>query len=183
METLFHEQGKCGACGYLGQRATNPVFGTDLREVNEQQRAGRLDIPEGFTLSCYVKAADLEQEYLHPVAGQPARALFRSILERNRKCPKWEAYVPQFSPKEHFQLSQQQQFARQMERNLRTFEEQLERSRRQFELQLQADNRRFQRRMALIAMLAAAFVALAYPLLPELYNALLRAGVVRVFGF
>ncbi|HXX40059.1 MAG TPA: hypothetical protein VEP50_18230 [bacterium] len=183
MESLFGEQGKCGTCGYLGQRAINPVFGTELREVNEPQRAGRIDILEGVTLSCYLKAADLEREYPRPTAAQPVRAIVRSILDKHRKCPKWDPYLQQFNPKEHFQFYQQQQFARQMERNLRTFEEQLERSRRQFELQLQADNRRFQRKLALIAVFAVAFVALAYPFMPMLYTALLKAGIARVLGF
>jgi hypothetical protein len=183
MESLFEEQGKCRACGYLGHRPTNPVFGTEIREVSEPQRAGKIDVPVGSTLSCYMKAADLEREYLHPETPQTASATVKSILDKNRKCLKWDPYIPQFSPKEHFHLHQQQQFARQMERNLRTFEEQLERSRRKFETQMQADARRFQRKIALVTVLLAVFVTLAYALMPVVYTVLLKARIVRVFGF
>jgi hypothetical protein len=151
--------------------------------MTEPQRAGKIDVPVGSTLACYVKAADLEQEYLHPAIGQTVRATVKAILDKNRKCAKWDPYIPQFSPKEHLHLHQQQQFARQMERNLRTFEEQLERSRRKFETQLQAETRRFHKKLAFAMVLLAVFVTLAYALMPLVYTVLLKARIVRVLGF
>ncbi len=156
------QRGRCRTCGYLAQRVLDAALEPALHEVSEAQRdtfTGELVLAgRGVTSTvphCFVRAADLEREYGTPLNRARQAQL---VLDRDRRCPRWSAYVPGFSPKEHLAYARAQQDDLERKR----YQERQEESRRQFELALQRDSRRFQVKVT-IALIVLVLVASVLP--------------------
>src|SRR5712692_9293830 len=96
------EHGRCVSCGFLA------THGDRWHEVTEDERkSGDIVKQDGMRAwarpVCFVSAADLPVE-LGP--GDPSAAKVLYVIGKDRKCPKWFEYVPDFSPKEHFEKRQ-----------------------------------------------------------------------------
>ena len=144
------QEGRCKTCGFLAQRTEFDSFSREgtFHEVRADQRTKWMPSfrpSPGLVIRakpvCFVGAADLDAEFgsRGPDDSRLAESA-KVVFDKDRKCPKWYPYTPEFSPKEHLERHQTER----AEHERRQFEERLEENRRQFELRMQADNKRFQ---------------------------------------
>ena len=107
--------GRCVSCGFLSREDEQTIYREVTPEIRSQtvELAGSLRGSRGpFRPACYRHAAQLLDEALSVELGQPhvvrpARyadapsEAIATIIQRDRRCPKWMAYEPGESPKEH----------------------------------------------------------------------------------
>lgn len=115
MEYPQEERGRCRTCGFLARlRYSTPFSSPRYVEAGEEDRAtGELysqhdadGRPVRAEIACYRRAFALNQEvgqeFQRPGGATLPEAVL-AVIGKDRRCPFWIAYTPDFGPKEHLE--------------------------------------------------------------------------------
>ncbi len=128
-------KGTCFSCGFLSRKVLYPALQEKqyIELVFEDRMAGAGNSPlatdgELYSVWCFRHKLNLPVEIAahaflrgidHPNKGTefyyfrntPCAAIALEHFERDRKCDQWSNYIPGFSPQEHLEMLQNEQFA------------------------------------------------------------------------
>ena len=160
---------RCSTCGFLAKHCPGVHIPTPkIFEMDDHARkTGRAfqhttDALAGLKESypvCFrnVQEVRAELEFFQEPKNQNPDACL-TVINRERSCSQWCAYIPGFNPKEHFVYLK---FA-ELEIKRQEFEQRMEADRRTFELGLAKMNRKLTVIFGVLAF-ALAFIQLGYP--------------------
>ena len=105
------EKGRCRSCGFLSRlRRGRPFSSQRYYEASEEDRKeGELYSQQNTEaeIACYRRTYPLNrevgQEFRPPSGPLSLEDAILTVIGKDRKCPTWVAYTPDFGPKEHLE--------------------------------------------------------------------------------